>query len=124
MACAVRPVAEHLEALGTPSWYARFIAQVTSDPALCAVAAEEFAAASPSMGKLQEGLFRCLPDLPVEANEERAAMTRHLITQMTAQRERVLARNEPTSRASWRGAASGLIDAIVAVWQAPVTSED
>jgi AcrR family transcriptional regulator len=123
VACAVRPVTEHVETLGTPSWYARFIAQVTADPALRAVTVEEFAAGSPSMRKLQEGLDRCLPYLPAEVHAERAAMTRHLITQMTAERERALADNAPTSRASWREAANGLIDAIVALWQAPVTPE-
>jgi AcrR family transcriptional regulator len=121
VACAVRPVTEHLAAVGTPSWYARFIAQVTADPAILAVTAEEFAAGSPSMPKLQEGLERCLPELPAEVHAERAAMTRHLITQMTAERERDLANNAPTSRASWDEAANGLIDAIVAIWQAQVT---
>jgi AcrR family transcriptional regulator len=124
VACAVRPVTEHLEALGTPSWYARFIAQVTGDPALRVVTAEEFAAGSPSMERLQEGLFRCLSALPAEVHAERAAMTRHLITQMTAERERALADNEPTSRASWHATANGLIDAIVALWQAPVACQD
>ncbi|GGR41264.1 TetR family transcriptional regulator [Streptomyces aurantiogriseus] len=123
VACAVRPVIEHVEALGAPSWYGRFIAQVTADPALRAVTTEEFAAASPSMQKLQDGLDRCLPDLPAEVHAERSAMTRHLITQMTAERERALADNEPTFRASWRDAANGLIDAVVALWQAPVTRE-
>jgi AcrR family transcriptional regulator len=123
VACAVRPVTGHLEALGTPSWYARFIAQATADPALRAVTVEEFAAGSPSMRTLQEGLERCLPDLPAEVHVERAAMTRHLITQMSAERERALADNTPTSRASWRETANGLIDVIVALWQAPVTSD-
>ncbi|MFF7594520.1 TetR/AcrR family transcriptional regulator [Streptomyces sp. NPDC007896] len=121
VACAVRPVTEYVEALGAPSWYARFIAQVTADPALRAITTEEFAAGQPSMRKLQEGLDRCLSDLPAEVHAERAAMTRHLITQMTAERERALADNEQTSRASWREAANGLIDAIVGLWQAPVT---
>ena len=40
--CSVRPVTRHLEELGCPSWYARFIAQVTADPALYAIAEEEF----------------------------------------------------------------------------------
>ncbi|MFD8377352.1 TetR/AcrR family transcriptional regulator [Streptomyces sp. NPDC059679] len=123
VACAVRPVTEHLEALGAPSWYARFIAQVSADPALRAVTVEEFAAGSPSMRRLQEGLEGCLPDLPAEVHAERAAMTRHLIAQMSAERERALADNAPTARASWQGAANGLIDAIVALWQAPFTRE-
>ncbi|WP_189879798.1 TetR/AcrR family transcriptional regulator [Streptomyces bluensis] len=124
VACAVRPVTRHVEALGASSWYGRFIAQVTADPALRAVTSEEFAAASPSMQKLQDGLNRCLPDLPAEVHTERSAMTRHLITQMVAERERALADNAPTYRASWRETANGLIDAIVALWQAPVTRED
>jgi len=123
VACAVRPVTEHLEALGAPSWYARFIAQVTADPALRAVTSEEFAAASPSMRRVQEGLFRCLSGLPAEVHAERAAMARHLVTQMTAERERALADDGPTPRASWREAANGLIDVIVALWQAPVTRQ-
>ena len=123
VACAVRPVTGHLEALGAPSWYARFIAQVTADPALRAITSEEFAAGSRSLQKLQEGLERCLPDLPAEVHAERAAMTRHLITQMSAERERALADNAPTPRASWRGTANGLIDAVVALWQAPVTAD-
>ncbi|MFC9427645.1 TetR/AcrR family transcriptional regulator [Streptomyces sp. NPDC056987] len=123
VACAVRPVTEYVEGLGTPSWYGRFIAQVTADPALRAVTTEEFAAASPSMRKLQEGLNRCLPDLSAEVHAERSAMTRHLVTQMVAERERALAAGDPTPRADWRGTADGLIDAVVALWQAPVTRE-
>jgi AcrR family transcriptional regulator len=123
VACAVRPITEHLEALGQPSWYARFIAQVTADPALLAITAEEFLAAAPSTRPLQDGLNRCLPDLPAEVHAERTAMTFHLITQMSVDRERALADNTPTPRATWHDAATGLIDAIVALWQAPVTRE-
>lgn len=123
VACAVRPVTEHLEALGCPSWYARFIVQVTADPALHMITAEEFYDANPSIRELQDGLNRCLPDLPAEVHAERVAMTRHLITQMTADRERALADNTPTPRATWHDTATGLIDAIVALWQAPAGQE-
>jgi AcrR family transcriptional regulator len=123
VACAVRPITEHLEALGHPSWYARFIAQVTADPALHAITEEEYSDAAPSTRLLEDGLNRCLPDLPAEVYAERAAMTFHLITQMSVDRERALANNTPTPRATWHGAATGLIDALVALWQAPVTRE-
>ncbi|MFC9427653.1 TetR/AcrR family transcriptional regulator [Streptomyces sp. NPDC056987] len=123
VACAVRPTTEHLEALGNPSWYARFIAQVTADPALYAITAEEVSAVAPSTRAVQEGLIRCLPDLPAEVYAERAAMTRHLITQMSVDRERALVDNASTPRATWREAATGLIDAIVALWEAPFTPE-
>lgn len=121
VACAVRPTTEHLAALGHPSWYARFIDQVTADPALQAVTTAEAFAAAPSLHPLQDGMNRCLSDLPAEVHAERAAMTRHLIRQMAAERERALADAAPTSRTTWHDTAIGLIDAIVAVWQAPVT---
>ncbi|WP_030753983.1 TetR/AcrR family transcriptional regulator [Streptomyces sp. NRRL F-5135] len=124
VACAVRPLTEHLEALGNPSWYARFVTQVTADPALRAITTEESADAGPSMRMMQEGLERCLSDLPAEVREERGAMTRHLISQMAVERERALADGTPTSRATWRETATGLIDVIVALWQAPVTREE
>lgn len=120
--CAVRSVTGHLAVLGTPSWYARFIAQVVADPALHVIAYETYVSA-PSTRRLQEGLNRCLPDLPSEVYAERAAMTRHLITQMCVERERALADGLPTQRASWHDTATGLVDAIVAVWGAAVTAE-
>ncbi|MEV0778737.1 hypothetical protein [Streptomyces sp. NPDC050428] len=51
-------------------------------------------------------------------------MTRHLITQMTAERERAPADNAPTFHASWGEVADGLIDVVVALWQALVTRRD
>lgn len=121
--CAVRPVTDHVASLGNPSWYARFIAQVTGDPALHEITTEEFKTASPSMSRLQEGLNRCLPELPPEVHAERAAMTRHLVTHMTAERERALADGVPTYRDSWQETATGLVDVVVALWRAPVTHE-
>ncbi|MFF7882239.1 TetR family transcriptional regulator [Streptomyces sp. NPDC020794] len=123
VACAVRPVTGHLESLGVPSWYARFFAQVATDPALDMVTAEAFYSVSPSLGRLRDGLERCMPDLPPEVRVERGAMTRHLITQMCVERERALSENVVTPRATWHEAATGLVDAIVALWGAPVTPE-
>ena len=119
--CSVRPVTRHLEELGCPSWYARFIAQVTADPALYAIAEEEFYGASPSLSKLEEGLTRCVPGLPAEVRADRADMTRHLIVQVSVDRERALADIAPTPRRTWHDSATGLVDAIVALWKAPVT---
>ncbi|MFI6551324.1 TetR/AcrR family transcriptional regulator [Streptomyces prunicolor] len=120
--CAVRPVTGHLEELGCPSWYARFIAQVSADPALYAITEEEYYGTSPSLRKLEDGLTRCVPGLPEAVRAERALMTRHLIVQMSVERERALADNTPTARPTWHDAATGLVDAIVALWQAPVMS--
>ncbi|WP_432747555.1 TetR family transcriptional regulator [Streptomyces sp. JH002] len=123
--CFVRTLTDHLESMGGgPTWYARFIAQVTADPALYALVAEETLAVSPSLTRLHAGMNGALPELAAGVRAERAAMTRHLIVQMAVERERALATNAPTAHASWRDMATGLIDVIVALWQAPVTRMD
>jgi AcrR family transcriptional regulator len=119
--CLVRPVPEHLAALGSPTWYARFCAQVMTDPVLQEIMVEESLSA-PSLRPIIEGLNRCLPELPAEVHAERGAMSRQLIVHMSAERERALAENTPTPRANWHDTATGLIDAIVGLWLAPVTS--
>ncbi|MFJ8537016.1 TetR/AcrR family transcriptional regulator [Streptomyces sp. NPDC093591] len=118
--CLVRPVLEHLAALGSPTWYARFCAQVVADPALHRIMVEE-ALVSPALQEIIEGLNRCLPDLPAEVRAERGEMVRHLIVHVAAERERALAENTPTPRATWDDAATGLADAVVGMWLAPVT---
>ncbi|MEU9267146.1 TetR family transcriptional regulator [Streptomyces sp. NPDC048251] len=123
VACMVRPVTDHLEALGSPTWYARFTAQITADPALYAIMTEESVATSPSVRLLLDGLRRCAPDLPAGVFVERAVMARHLIVQTSVERERALAEHARSYRLTWDDTATGLIDAIVGVWQAPVTHD-
>ncbi|MBW8090703.1 MULTISPECIES: TetR/AcrR family transcriptional regulator [Streptomyces] len=120
VACLVRPVLEHLAELDGPTWYARFCAQVLTDPALHEIMAEE-ALASPALRHTLDGFNRCLPELPLEVRVERGAMARNLIVHMCAERERALAENTATPRSSWHDAATGLIDGIVGLWLAPVT---
>jgi len=123
LACAVAPVTAYLDTLGQPSWYARFIAHITADPELRAIADEQFsAAAGRSSNPLQEGLYRCVPGLPDDIRAERSAMTGHLINQTVAARERELADGAPTVRQTWADCATGLIDALVGLWRAPVTT--
>jgi AcrR family transcriptional regulator len=116
VACLVRPVTEHLAELGSPTWFARFAAQVMADPELRTVIVEE-ALSTPSLRAVLDGIDGCRPDLPAPIRAERDDMARHLIVQMTAERERALAENRPTPRASWHDAATGLIDAIVAIME-------
>ncbi|ALV39056.1 TetR family transcriptional regulator [Streptomyces sp. CdTB01] len=117
--CLVRPVPQHLAALGGPTWYARFLAQIMTDPVLHQIVVEE-SLTSPSLRQIIDGLTACLPDLPPEVRAERGEMARHLIVQMPAERERALAENRPTPRATWDDAATGLADALVGLWLAPV----
>jgi AcrR family transcriptional regulator len=118
--CLVRPFPEHLAALGSPTWYARFCAQVVADPALRRIIVEE-SLTSPALQRIVEGLNRCLPDLPPEVRAERGDMARHLIVHVAAERERALAEHTPTPRSSWDDTATGLADAVVGMWLAPVT---
>ncbi|WP_404804756.1 TetR/AcrR family transcriptional regulator [Microbispora sitophila] len=120
VACLVRPVTEHLAAQGNPTWYARFIAQVVTDPSLRAVIAEETHA---SLRQAMDGFIRCLPELPSEVRAERSDMARQLITHVCAERERALAEGAPTPRSSWHDTATGLIDALVGLWLAPVSND-
>ncbi|WP_252374904.1 MULTISPECIES: TetR/AcrR family transcriptional regulator [unclassified Nonomuraea] len=120
VACLVRPVAEHLASLGSPTWFARFGAQVMTDPTLREIMIEE-SLTSPSLQQIIDGLDRCLPALPPEVRAERNDMARQLMVHMCAERERALAEGVPTPRTGWHDAATGLIDAIVGLWEAPVT---
>lgn len=121
VACLVRPSAEHLAALGNPTWFARFGAQVMTDPAFRDIMIEE-ALTSRALLQILDGLNRCLPDLPVDVRVERGDMARQLMVHVFAERERALAEGTPTPRSSWHDAATGLIDAIVGLWLAPVTA--
>ncbi|MFE6820963.1 TetR/AcrR family transcriptional regulator [Streptomyces sp. NPDC057690] len=119
VSCLVRPVTEHLAELGSPTWYARFNAQVTADPALYEIITSE-PATTPSMRSLLDGLHGCLPGLPAEVMVDRGLMAHHLIVQMCVERERALAGGSPLSRSIWDDTAAGLIDAIAGMWSAPV----
>ncbi|NJC83954.1 TetR/AcrR family transcriptional regulator [Planosporangium mesophilum] len=119
--CLVRPVTEHLAASGSPTWFARFGAQVMTDPSLRPIIIEE-SLSSPSLMRVLEGLSRCRSDLPAEVRAERGDMARQLMVHMVAERERALAEGTPTPRSSWHDAATGLIDALVGLALAPVTT--
>ncbi|MHA6624916.1 TetR family transcriptional regulator [Pseudonocardia sichuanensis] len=120
VACLVRPSTEHLAETDGPTWFARFGAQTMTDPVLREIMVEE-SLSSPSLQQIVDGLDRCLPDMPPEVRRERGDMARQLMVHMLAERERALAEGTATPRASWHDAATGLIDAIVGLWQAPVT---
>ncbi|OBF60667.1 TetR family transcriptional regulator [Mycobacterium sp. 852002-51971_SCH5477799-a] len=121
VACLVRPLTDHLEQLGNPTWYARFAAQAMTDPAYYNIVVKG-ALSSPSLVQVVDGFNRCLPNLPVDVHFERNIMARNLLMHTCADRERAFATGALTSHRSWRAAASGLIDAIVGLWLAPVTA--
>ncbi|MFD8863239.1 MULTISPECIES: TetR/AcrR family transcriptional regulator [Streptomyces] len=119
-ASSVRPVIEHLASLGTPTWFARFNAQVSADPALFQIVVEDSLMSS-SPQQLRDLLDRFLPDLPPEVITMRMLMARHLIVQMCVETERALAEGAPATRLNWDDTATDLTDAIAALWEAPVS---
>ncbi|MET9230215.1 helix-turn-helix domain-containing protein [Lentzea sp. NPDC003310] len=119
--CLVHPITEHLEAAGSPTWFARFGAQVMTDPTLRPIIVEE-TRSSPAQMRILAGLNACLTDLPDDVRAERHDMARQLLVHMIAERERALADGTRTPRASWHDTATGLVDALVGLWQAPVSS--
>ncbi len=114
VSCAVMSVTEYMDSLGTPSWYARLIAQIGADPAYRALDPSDLSDVAPSLQTLREGLSKCLPDLPDEVRGQRSTMTRHLISQVMLERERVAAGDSGVVIAE-----ANLIDAVVALWEAP-----
>ncbi|OBJ49241.1 TetR/AcrR family transcriptional regulator [Mycobacterium sp. 1423905.2] len=115
----VRPLTDHLAALGTPSWYARFAAQAMADPTYRHVVTKD-ALTSPRLVRAIDGINRCLPDLPKRVRAERMVMARNLLMHTCAEHEGGLAEHGPSARSSWPVAGEGLIDAIVGLWRAPV----
>ncbi|GFG64982.1 TetR family transcriptional regulator [Mycobacterium kubicae] len=115
----VRPLTDHLAALGTPSWYARFAAQAMADPAYRHVVTKD-ALTSPRLVQAIDGINRCLPNLPKRVRAERMVMARNLLMHTCAEHEGALAEHGPGARSTWPVAGEGLIDAIVGLWRAPV----
>lgn len=85
VACLVRPATDHLGALSGPTWFARFGAQVMTDPALRGIMVEE-ALAVPLLHRTLLGLHGCLPALPADVRAERADMARQLMVHTVSSR--------------------------------------
>jgi AcrR family transcriptional regulator len=120
IACLVSSLTEHLAQLGNPTWYARFAAQALADPAYHKIVIKD-ALASPSLVQVVEGITRSLPDLPMAVVVERNIMARNLMMHTCADFERAFAEGTDVPRTTWSAVGTGLIDAIVGLWCAPVT---
>lgn len=121
--CLVLPLTDHLTAMANPTWYARFAAQVMADPAYQKTVTRD-ALTLPTLVTVVESINRCLPDLPGPVRVERNIMARNLLMHTCAEYERALAEGASIPLTNWRTAASGLVDALVGLWLAPVTRQD
>lgn len=120
VACLVLPLTDHVSALGTPSWYARFAAQVLTDPTYRRIIIKN-SFESASLHHIVEEIGRALPELPAQVLAERSVMMRTMLIYTCAEFERELAQGQPSPWPDWPAAAHGLIDGIVALLQGPVT---
>jgi AcrR family transcriptional regulator len=125
VSCLVRPSTDHLALLGAPTWFARFAVQVLADPGPRPLLMNE-TCASPALGHALKGIDGCLSGLPATVRAERDDMVLALIVHVIGRHERLLADaagepGAPDPRASWLAAAAGLTDAVVGLYQAPVT---
>lgn len=123
VACFILPTTDHLGSLGGTTWFARFAAQVFTDPALRLVIADEAMSAA-ALRRVTDGLDRCLPDLPPQVREERDEMVTQLALVTPAVREAAVASGAPTARDTWNEAGLGLVDAIVGLYQAEYTEAE
>ncbi|MEV7038460.1 TetR/AcrR family transcriptional regulator [Amycolatopsis sp. NPDC051061] len=118
--CLVRPITVHLAAAGGPTWFARFGAQMMTDPSLRPIMVEE-SLSSPALVKTTDGVNRCSVGMPAEVRLERSDMTRQLLVHVIADHERSLSGGSLAPRDSWQKAADGLIDALSGLWSASIS---
>lgn len=117
--CLVRPVPEYLAGLEAPTWYARFSAQLMTDPVLRAVLTDDALNRRP-VAEVLTGLGRLLRHVPADVRRARGRMASVLITHTCAEHEERVARGEAPP-ASWRTTATLLTDAVSGMFAAPAT---
>lgn len=120
LACFVRPFTDHLTSLGSNSWYARFVAQLMTEPKLRELGLLDMSQTS-LLRTISDELHRCLPGLTPAVRAERDDMARVLIVHMCARREPGL---PDDSAEIWNATATGLIDALAGLYEAPITPRD
>jgi AcrR family transcriptional regulator len=118
--CLVRPYTGHLATLGSPSWYARFAAQVITDPRHRALIIDA-ALDTPTVQAVVAGFDACLPELPRDVRDARSAMMRNLLVHMCAEHELLLAGSSDDPAAAWTSIGDDLADALTGLLLAPVT---
>lgn len=116
VASLVLPFTEHLAGLGNPSWYARFTAQLSADPAF-----GQGVRADPLLAPFyEEGLaavWAHVPDLPPKEAALRSQTMRLAIIHTCAEHERAAA--ETDTPADWTLVGQALTDAVTGLLLAP-----
>ena len=116
VASLVLPYTEHLATLGNPSWFARFTAQVSTDP----VYADSVRSAPSLAPFFDEGIaavWAHVPDLPAREAELRGRTARLAIIHTCAEQERTAA--DTATPADWTLIGTALTDAVTGLLLAP-----
>lgn len=115
--CLVCPEIEYLGKLGAPTYFARFFANVSSDPATTILLYEQMGESKPLLAIL-EGFYGALPEFPGDVLEIRNNMTRHIIVNTLADIERA-AESGDHPVTSWQHQCEIVVDALTGMWLAP-----
>ncbi|WP_448407806.1 TetR/AcrR family transcriptional regulator [Mycolicibacter sinensis] len=118
--CLVQPLTDHLASLPAPTWYARFAAQVMTDPTYRRVVTKS-ALESESLRHVIDRIGHGIPELPRHVRSERNIMMRTVLMYTCAEIERGFADDGNGPRPDWPRAGRSLVDAIAGLWQAPVS---
>ncbi len=133
LGCLVGPEVEYLAQLGAPSYFARFFAQVSSDPSATVLLYEE-TARSEALMTILDRFYGSLPTFPDDVLAVRNNLTRHMIVNALADIERAAeipapgaeraGRIAPAAGAApqtWQHERDLVVDALTGMWLAPVT---
>ncbi|MEO9329429.1 TetR/AcrR family transcriptional regulator [Gordonia aurantiaca] len=119
--CLVRPEIEYLGRLASPTYFARFFAQVSADPSTTTLLYEQMGGSAPLLAIL-EGFYGALPPFPDDVLEIRNNMTRHIIVNTLADIERA-AEDPAHTPTPWERQCEIVVDALTGMWLAPVTPD-
>ncbi|GAA1488698.1 TetR family transcriptional regulator [Brachybacterium sacelli] len=110
--CLVRPYTDHLARLGTPSWFARVIAQVVTDPTLVRTRLFE-TTLGPTMRQAFSAMWPQIAAAPEGTVEMRQHVLRNMVIHTCAEQER-LAHHSGTP-ADWELVSEVLIHSVTAI---------
>ncbi|WP_198652930.1 TetR/AcrR family transcriptional regulator [Actinocorallia populi] len=118
LACVLLPTLIHLDRLGPPTYYSRFVTQALADPALEEQVLPELA--GPHTGPAVRAVARTAADIPPEIMWMRWRLVRPLLFRISAGFELELSEGR-NAHATWESLSRFVLDAIGGLLLAPNT---
>ncbi|GAB2832750.1 TetR/AcrR family transcriptional regulator [Actinocorallia aurea] len=118
LACVLLPTLVHLDRLGPPTHYARFVTQALGDPSIEPRVLPELA--GPHLADAMRSVARTMPDIPPEVMRMRWRMVRPLLFRASATFELDLAEGRHT-HGTWEYLGRFILDSIGGLLLAPNT---